>query len=58
MAYWFLFPESKQVMVERVYCGTFMTSLEMAGASMTLLHIDDTLKRCLGEYVLMRKTWL
>ncbi|XP_064621680.1 triokinase/FMN cyclase-like isoform X2 [Lineus longissimus] len=39
--------ESKHVKVDRVYCGTFMTSLEMAGATMTLLHIDDQLKRCL-----------
>ncbi|XP_072032070.1 triokinase/FMN cyclase-like [Amphiura filiformis] len=32
--------ESQGVSVERVYCGTFMTSLEMAGASITIMHLD------------------
>ena len=34
--------------VERAYCGSYMTSLEMAGISITLLHLDDTLRKCLG----------
>ncbi|CAC5363909.1 DAK [Mytilus coruscus] len=39
--------ESRGVAVERVYCGSFTTSLEMAGVSITLLHLDDTLRNCL-----------
>ncbi|KAK0040544.1 bifunctional ATP-dependent dihydroxyacetone kinase/FAD-AMP lyase (cyclizing) [Biomphalaria pfeifferi] len=35
--------EDIEVSVDRAYCGTFMTSLEMAGISITLLHIDDLL---------------
>lgn len=34
--------------MERAYCGSFMTSLEMAGLSVTILRLDDTIKRCLG----------
>lgn len=34
--------------MERAYCGSFMTSLEMAGLSVTILPLDDTIKRCLG----------
>uniref|UniRef100_A0A2C9M2E0 Triokinase/FMN cyclase n=1 Tax=Biomphalaria glabrata TaxID=6526 RepID=A0A2C9M2E0_BIOGL len=37
------------VSVDRAYCGTFMTSLEMAGISITLLHIDDLLLEYLGQ---------
>ncbi|CAL1539418.1 unnamed protein product [Lymnaea stagnalis] len=33
--------EAIGVSVDRAYCGTFMTSLEMAGVSITVLHIDD-----------------
>lgn len=39
--------ESRGVVVERAYSGSFMTSLEMAGVSITLLHLDETIKRCL-----------
>ena len=34
--------------VDRAYCGPFVTSLEMAGVSITVLHLDDTFRRCLG----------
>lgn len=34
--------------MERAYCGSFMTSLEMAGLSVTILRLDVTIKRCLG----------
>lgn len=44
--------ESRGVIVERAYCGTFVTSLEMAGASITLLHLDDTLRKCLDAETL------
>ncbi|XP_078077365.1 triokinase/FMN cyclase-like isoform X3 [Mustelus asterias] len=33
--------ESKQVIIERVYIGSFMTSLEMRGTSLTLMHVDN-----------------
>ena len=36
------------VSVDRAYCGPFVTSLEMAGVSITVLHLDDTFRRCLG----------
>ncbi|XP_062614751.1 triokinase/FMN cyclase-like [Saccostrea cucullata] len=39
--------ESRGVAVERAYCGSLMTSLEMAGVSITLLHLDDTIRHCL-----------
>jgi dihydroxyacetone kinase len=45
-----LFEEERGVAVERAFCGSFMTSLEMAGLSVTILHLDDTIKRCLGMY--------
>ena len=34
--------------VDRAYCGPFVTSLEMGGVSITVLHLDDTFRRCLG----------
>ncbi|HEX3683108.1 MAG TPA: dihydroxyacetone kinase subunit DhaL [Bryobacteraceae bacterium] len=33
---------SRAFVVERVYCGTFMTSLDAAGVSLSLLRVDDT----------------
>lgn len=39
--------ESHGVDVDRAYCGSYVTSLEMAGVSLTVLHSDDTIKRCL-----------
>ncbi|XP_052768316.1 triokinase/FMN cyclase-like isoform X1 [Mya arenaria] len=33
--------------VDRAYCGTYVTSLEMAGISITILHLNDTFARCL-----------
>uniref|UniRef100_A0A0B7AWN0 Triokinase/FMN cyclase n=1 Tax=Arion vulgaris TaxID=1028688 RepID=A0A0B7AWN0_9EUPU len=35
--------ENRRVQVDRVYCGTFLTSLEMAGVSISVLHIDDAI---------------
>lgn len=33
--------------VERVFCGSFMTSLDMAGASVTVMRVDAlSLARC------------
>jgi dihydroxyacetone kinase len=34
--------------VERVYVGTFMTSLEMAGVSITLIRLNEERKKYLG----------
>ncbi|KAJ7369530.1 hypothetical protein OS493_038311 [Desmophyllum pertusum] len=39
----------KGVKVDRVYVGSFMTSLEMAGVSITLLHLDQTRAHCLDQ---------
>ncbi|XP_076464113.1 triokinase/FMN cyclase-like [Babylonia areolata] len=39
--------ERQGVKVDRAYCGCFMTSLEMAGVSLTLLKLDVDLKTCL-----------
>ena len=45
----FLPAKEKGVQVDRVYVGSFMTSLEMAGVSITLLHLDETRAHCLGN---------
>ena len=45
----FILGTVKGVQVERIYVGTFMTSLEMAGFSLTLLHLNDERKKYLGE---------
>jgi triose/dihydroxyacetone kinase / FAD-AMP lyase (cyclizing) len=33
--------ESRRFLIERVYAGTFMTSLEAAGVSLSILRVDD-----------------
>ena len=42
---------SRGVSVKRAYCGTLMTSLEMAGISLTIMQLDsDGIRaRCLGK---------
>ncbi|XP_031570895.1 triokinase/FMN cyclase-like isoform X2 [Actinia tenebrosa] len=40
---------TRGVAVDRVYCGTLMTSIEMAGVSVTLLHLDKTRTHCLDS---------
>jgi len=45
----FLPANEKGVQVDRVFVGSFMTSLEMAGVSITLLHLDETRAHCLGK---------
>lgn len=54
----YIYTESRGVKVDRVYCGPFTTSLEMAGVSITLLHLDDTLTTCLGKVILYTKNIL
>ena len=38
---------SKNIKVYKTFCGEYMTSLEMAGFSITLLRLDDELKELL-----------
>ncbi|XP_078077364.1 triokinase/FMN cyclase-like isoform X2 [Mustelus asterias] len=42
--------ESKQVIIERVYIGSFMTSLEMRGTSLTLMHVDNEQLKLLDSH--------
>ena len=39
----------KGAYVDRVYVGSLMTSLEMAGVSLTVLHLNETRQKALGE---------
>lgn len=48
-------PEKKGVSVTRLYNGTFMSALEMAGFSITLLVLNDFLKQCLGKTCFFKK---
>ncbi|XP_022085028.1 triokinase/FMN cyclase-like isoform X2 [Acanthaster planci] len=41
--------ESKGVVVERVMAGHFMTSLDMAGLSLTIMHLDEERKWCIDK---------
>lgn len=34
--------ETRGMVVERVYCGTFLSALEMAGVSLSVLRLDDS----------------
>lgn len=43
--------ESRSVVVARVMCGSFMTSLEMAGLSLTLLKVNQETLRLIGEHM-------
>jgi dihydroxyacetone kinase-like protein len=43
------FCQAKGLRIYRTYVGEMMTSLEMAGASLTLLKLDDQLKVLLEE---------
>lgn len=38
-----------QAKVTRVYVGSLMTSMEMAGVSLTLLKVSDSWEKYLGE---------
>ena len=42
--------EEKEIRVYRTFVGNYMTSLEMAGCSFTLLELDDELKRLLDAH--------
>ncbi|XP_038056743.1 triokinase/FMN cyclase-like [Patiria miniata] len=41
--------ESKGVIVERAMAGHFMTSLDMAGLSLTIMHLDEERKRYIDK---------
>lgn len=46
--------ESRSVVVARVMCGSFMTSLEMAGVSLTLMKVNQETLRLIGEHMVSR----
>ena len=39
---------ARGVVADRAYSGSFMTSLQMAGVSVTVLHLTDEIKSLLG----------
>ncbi len=43
------------VVVIRVYMGALMTSLEMAGVSLTLLKMKPEWRQCLGMYTHVKR---
>jgi len=45
---------AKDVTVSRCYVGAFVTSMEMAGVSLTLMLLDDDRKKYLGMNLI---TW-
>ena len=48
------FPEEHGAKAERVYCGSYMTSMEMAGVSLTVMKLDSLRKECLGKIFFFR----
>lgn len=42
------------VQVARVMSGSFMTSLEMAGMSLSLMRVDEEILRLFGEFKLSK----
>lgn len=46
------FSEERGVLVVRVMSGSFMTSLEMAGMSLSLMKVDEEMLRLFGEFTL------
>lgn len=52
--HWSIFPTgARGVVVDRIYSGSFMTSLQMAGFSVTVLHVTDEIKSFLGKLVIL-----
>jgi dihydroxyacetone kinase len=47
---WSIVEDSLGVKVVRSYMGRFMTSLEMAGVSLTLMKLDNQILPLLGNY--------
>lgn len=50
--------ESRGVVVARVMSGSFMTSLEMAGVSLTLMRADQETLRLFGEHAWTSHTFV
>lgn len=50
--------ESRSVVVARVMCGSFMTSLEMAGVSLTLMKVNQETLRLIGEHMKVSRTFV
>ena len=46
----FYITENHGIVVERVYCGSFMTSLDMAGVSLTILNMSDIHREALSKF--------
>ncbi len=46
------FSEERGVLVVRVMSGSFMTSLEMAGMSLSLMKVDEEMLRLFGAFCL------
>lgn len=46
------FSEERGVLVVRVMSGSFMTSLEMAGMSLSLMKVDEEMLRLFGVFCL------
>ncbi|XP_041054131.1 triokinase/FMN cyclase isoform X3 [Carcharodon carcharias] len=42
--------ESKEIVIERAYIGSLMTSLEMGGTSLTLMHVDSEQLKLLDSH--------
>lgn len=40
----------KGIAIDKIFVGNYMTSIDMAGASISLLHLDDELKTYLNAY--------
>lgn len=52
--YLWLFVVGRGVQVARVMSGSFMTSLEMAGMSLSLMRVDKEILRLFGELILSK----
>ena len=48
--FFFILAGKLQYNVTRAYMGSFTTSLEMAGVSLTLLKMTDRWAECLGNF--------
>ena len=50
MIFFFHLEETLHFNVVRTYMGRFMTSLEMAGVSLTLMNVDSNILKLLGKF--------
>ncbi len=40
--------DAKKIRIQKILVGNYMTSIDMAGASVTILHLDEELKRLIA----------